>query len=709
MRPLLPLALLLASLAASAAGPPPPYAGPACELFAAKATGFFRVEERDGRWWYVDPNGRPFYLVGTDHVGFDGHWCEKLGYAPYGRVAKAKYGDEQKWAAATIDRLKAWGFNALTAGNSESLRHRGLPHLQFASFGSDFAGHNDLSPKSTWTGFPNVWSPDWPDHCDATARRLCAPRKDDPWLIGYFLDNELEWYGRVFRDEGLFDEAWKKPATHTAKQAWVQFVKAHFGGDLAKINAALKTSFPDFVAMGRDTSPHTIETAEHREVARLWVRATAERYFRGCAEAIRRHDPNHLIVGCRFAGRAPGIWDVAGQWCDVVSLNLYPMIDVERGVPADVIDFIDTCQREAKKPMMLTEWGFPGLDAGLPSRHGAGMRVDTQEQRAQCFTHFQNLLFRLPYMVGSAHFMYLDEPAQGISTSFPEDSNYGLINGDDVPYPPITSAATKLNPDACRLHLEGGAKAAVIPPFALPGWMTDRPAPSAPPAGPVAFTTGTLVVRGPFDGTAWRLECGGETVGTLSPMIHQRGGGDRWTHPTSVRITGIQTNARVAIVEVEAATSSNDWNFAYAMTVRYRIPLDGSGWIAAQTLSIRNQDGRAWEAVEAFHYLLPAGRVDDIRPLSDVPQYYREVHGWTDPARQLALGCWFPPDSGFKAAFWRGDGGDLHPDLREPVGRTLQAGGAVELPGRTAFFFLPREAGVVAHGEMAKRIVDGLK
>jgi hypothetical protein len=31
----------------------------------------------------------------------------------------------------------------------------------------------------------------------------------------------------------------------------------------------------------------------------------------------------------------------------------------------------------------------------------------------------------LPFLIGYDYFMWVDEPASGISTSFPEDSNYG--------------------------------------------------------------------------------------------------------------------------------------------------------------------------------------------------------------------------------------------------------------------------------------------
>ena len=94
-----------------------------------KGKGFFRTAEVDGRWWLVDPEGKPFFAVGTDHVNYHAHFCEKLGYAPYNRNVQAKFGSEEAWATNTIERLKAWGFNELPAGHSPSLRHRGLPHI----------------------------------------------------------------------------------------------------------------------------------------------------------------------------------------------------------------------------------------------------------------------------------------------------------------------------------------------------------------------------------------------------------------------------------------------------------------------------------------------------------------------------------------------------------------------------------------------------
>src|SRR5262249_5798987 len=35
----------------------------------AKATGYFRVEKIEGKWWFVDPDGHLFLSVGADSIG----------------------------------------------------------------------------------------------------------------------------------------------------------------------------------------------------------------------------------------------------------------------------------------------------------------------------------------------------------------------------------------------------------------------------------------------------------------------------------------------------------------------------------------------------------------------------------------------------------------------------------------------------------------
>ena len=428
------------------------YGVAAFEGLKFEATGFFHTAERDGVWWVVDPGGKAFYAVGTDHCRFEGHWCEKLGYPPHHRVTEKKYGTRERWAEAATGRLRDWGFNLLGAGNDAAARYQGLAHTLFVAFGSTFSSHDDICPKVHWTGFPNVFSAKWEAYCDHRARQTCRENRDDPWLFGYFLDNELEWYGKSHTEWGLFDEAMKKPADHTAKQAAIKQLREKYE-TIGALNRAWGATVESWEALA-ELEEVTGENAEQVHQDKIeYTRLVAEKYFAITTAAIRKYDPNHMIIGSRFAGNAPaGIWDINGKYCDIVTFNYYGRVDLETEEAPGLAELFTEYYEQAQKPMMITEWSFPALDSGLPCKHGAGQRFDTQEQRAKAFEIFQTMVFRLPFMVGSDYFMWVDEPELGISSTFPEDTNYGLINEQDEPYPELTAAATRLNPQVYEIH-----------------------------------------------------------------------------------------------------------------------------------------------------------------------------------------------------------------------------------------------------------------
>ncbi len=422
----------------------------------ARGTGFFRTVEAEGRWWLVDPEGKPFFDIGTDHINYRGHWCEALGYAPYHRNVAAKYGSEAAWAEATLERLKRWGFNTLPAGHSKSLRHRGLAHIEFASFGASFARREWICRPVHWTGFPDVFSPRWESHCRLVARRMARESKGDPWCIGTFLDNELEWYGKRGH---LVDEVFQLSATRPAKKALHDWMVEHYGS-LAQATRRLGTAWSDEAAFLSDTNVPAASPALE-EVREGFLSVIADRYFGVASRALREADPDHLVLGCRFAGQAPKpVLAAAGQYNDVFTINSYPRVDFENvWLPDGTGGVVERVPRQlaeyhavVRKPMILTEWSFPALDSGLPCKHGAGMRVDTQEQKAACYRIFANAMADLPFVVGYHYFMWMDEPALGISSTFPEDSNYGLVNEQDEPYDVFTKVVTEVNRQAAARH-----------------------------------------------------------------------------------------------------------------------------------------------------------------------------------------------------------------------------------------------------------------
>jgi hypothetical protein len=431
----------------------PPFDAKGYAAVRGTATGFFRVEQQDGRWWLITPKGEGFYALGADHANYMAHQCEKLGYAPYHKNCVAKYnGDEEAWGKSTSDRLKTWNFNALGCGWSPTMKGKGLPRCEFISFGSGFAALDNIAPREDWTGFPNVFSPKWPIYCDKRAKSYCGPLNGDPWIIGYFLDNELEWFGKNGKPWGLFDECLKKPRGSSAKNAAIAFLQARYP-TVEAFNAAWKTQFADWKAAADSTA--VIETsAPQADKDRLdFIRLIAEKYFTVTNAALKKYDPNHLNLGCRFAGfMPPGAIEVCGQTCDIVTVNFYGRVDLERNISTDMPKAFADYAARCKRPMMITEWSFPAYDSGLPCEHGAGQRVATQAERARCYDVYQSDLMRFPFMVGSNYFMWVDEPALGISSTFPEDSNYGLVDVDDRPWPELTQTATRVNARVYEIH-----------------------------------------------------------------------------------------------------------------------------------------------------------------------------------------------------------------------------------------------------------------
>ncbi len=637
-----------------------------------KATGFFRVVEKDGRWRVIDPLGRGMVLLGVDHVKYQGHYSQRTKRSVHHEVNKRKFPNKVDWEEDTLARLKKWGFNLLGAGCDPALKHRGLVHTVFLSIGDGLCWNperpdlyicpNEHRPCSA---FPNVFHPQFAAWADWKARTGCAPHRDDPWLFGYFIDNELAWWGRGRRDTGLFDAVAKLPDTHSAKIAQKKF--------LAERGVKGAPSVDDKLA---------------------FLKLAADIYFRVSSEAIRRHDPNHIVMGARFAGLGgahPVVWEVSGKYCDLVTFNVYPWADIDRNVvtmnrSANAERVADAFTRQygyVKKPMLVTEWSFPALDSGLPCTGGAGQRFRTQGERTRATELFARTMLSLPFFVGYDYFMWVDEPAEGISDAFPEDSNYGLINLQGEAYPEITGMFARLHKEVAS-----GAK------IAMPA---ERPAPKkggltaneflahfgvadVSSANRVAFrrdgdtyelSNGAgLVLRGRIGGRYMfdSVSLMGSELGTYTGMLNERvDGGLRWYDAT--RVTGAEWKpsgdgtGTLFVTSEGACANGGKFALKHAIT-----PYAGSPRFLCELVEAKNVGGRPID-VEAFYFREYAPYFADKTSM----KIKRVPNLWKAPMRD----AWFRKSDG---AFYGGascaplvslfqyhimDGGrSQHPDAR---------------------------------------------
>ena len=369
-----------------------------------EATGFFRTEFIDGRWWLIDPDGYRFIHVGMGvvHPGSSENMR---------RAFAEKFGDNERWAKETTKLLKELHFNG-TGGWTDhkklGLSGQPMPYIVRMNLMSSFGrklGVTHAVPGHT--GFEleciPVFHPDFPAHCGEQAKGLEAYR-DDPYVVGIYSDNELQ----TPKLENYLKLDTSNPAqrpNYEAALAWLQ-------------NRKGKT----------EVSAEDITMVDRLEFAGY----AFERYFRIVTEAIEGADPNHLYIGSRFMGpnyRNPFIWKAAEPYCDVVAVNYYACWGPR-------LDEVAYWQTLCRRPIMITEFYVKGEDSGLPNTTGAGWVVPTQADRGRFYQHYILGLLESRVCVGWHWFKYQDNDPEKKNAELSNiDSNKGIV---DIRYEPHT-------------------------------------------------------------------------------------------------------------------------------------------------------------------------------------------------------------------------------------------------------------------------------
>ena len=360
-----------------------------------KASGFFRTEKVNGKWWLVDPDGHLFFSHGVDCVGIGQNtgvgfredyfaWLPKKDDPLFGKFwqkvtwpaahgfykesahlpyetydfaranAVRKYGPDWKRLCdeRAHARLRAWGLNTIANWSSSSIYNmRKTPYTLCLGTG----GTPRLKDSTGWWGaLPDPFDPAFERTFRERAHAAAKTMRSDPWCIGVFVDNELSW----------------------------------------------------------NSEPRMAEVSE--------------KYFSTISRVLKEELPNHLYLGCRIAWGADAIYCAAARHCDVVSVNIYSR-QPDRNLPASAID----------KPMINGEFHFGALDRGMFHTGLVGTR--DQKERAECYRAFVNACLDHPRFVGTHWFQWQDQALTGRSDG--ENYQIGFVTITDTPYPELVQAA----------------------------------------------------------------------------------------------------------------------------------------------------------------------------------------------------------------------------------------------------------------------------
>lgn len=394
-----------------------------------KATGFFRVEKIDSTWWFVDPEGYLFYSTGSTGIGPRSEFARIRGreyifkaLPPSEEIAAAmpaasqeqaanqnrpanysfftwnlyrRFGQNwyEKWSDFTVRRMDNWGLNTIANWSDAGL---GSTHKK-----TYVATLRGWGIETGQMGMPDVYDPAYEKMVYEAALLQCAPKKNDPYLLGYFIGNEPAWPNRE-----------------------AELVNVILKGDATPMQAALKKY---------------LEAGDTPEKRKDFVFETYSRFINIVNTAIKKHDPNHLNLGLRFGGSAPEAVIRASKGFDVFSFNSYGYTVN----PENIKRFYNI----TGLPMIIGEFHF-----GVPGRGlapGLAQAVN-QEERGAAYRYYVENAAAHPAIIGTHWFQWIDQPCTGRNDG--ENYNIGFVDVTDRPYAELVKAAQETFGRLYKIH-----------------------------------------------------------------------------------------------------------------------------------------------------------------------------------------------------------------------------------------------------------------
>jgi hypothetical protein len=371
------------------------------------ATGFFRTELIDGKWWFVDPEGYLFLSVGVDCVHpspgglakevdkrenmfkelpprdlFPANDSYPHDYSFGLWNLYRRYGEDYREKAneMVIQRMEKWGIN--TIANWSSYEILNMNRKAFVT------SMRTAGVEGRLMGLADVYAPDFHEKLDQAMKNSVGRQKDNPWVIGFFVGNEPAWIGHEERVCNIILEGKDCP---------------------------IKTKLNE----------HISNHGESLDSYKRFVWNTFEIFIQAVKKAQKKYAPHHLNLGYRF-GNLDEIDEevllICGKAFNVLSFNCYALKPKK--------EMMDRALRLTNLPMIIGEYHFGTVDRGMAQ---SLWQVDSQEERGVAYRYYTEQAYSHPGLIGTAYFQWADQDITGRRNDG-ENYNCGLIDVTDRPY-----------------------------------------------------------------------------------------------------------------------------------------------------------------------------------------------------------------------------------------------------------------------------------
>lgn len=417
---------------------------------------YFRLEQDGPRWWFVTPDGGRFLSFGVNHMTWRGDKARGTGEQRYMDAVLAEHGTAEKWAEAACDQLRDWGFNTVGAWSVPEVNAH-LPRTPILHLSQNY-----WSARWKEGEVPDFFSPAFQEYVNERAQAI-KEQVGDPFVVGYFIDNELPWGPDHRNMPELFDGYVAMSADSSGKSRLVQFFSDRYESveSFNKVWRPRIGSWEDLNGISEIKARRRSRARADREAFTLEV---ARQYFKVTTDAIRAKDPGRLILGCRFMPYSVPkiVVQACGEYCDVISVNFYEQRwgaklyfwwkkgSIDRMPQRMNLTAFHTV---GKKPLMVTEFTSRLKAKGQnnwPPPYAIQPVVRTEKKRVARYEKQVMAWMRQPWFVGAHWFQHADQPKEGRGDG--ENSTFGLVTIDNEPYVEFVRGVAEVHPTATAAH-----------------------------------------------------------------------------------------------------------------------------------------------------------------------------------------------------------------------------------------------------------------
>ncbi|MCP4856868.1 MAG: hypothetical protein GY903_20490 [Fuerstiella sp.] len=436
--------------------------------------GFVHVERRDGIWFMVNADGVRFVPTGMNHVG---HMHR---FAPYNREFWLKqFGSDVFTSSGRIDwkgpGVKRWleriakdhkdnGFNTLAFHHPLFMPTEYCNELELYYFGKMKMSHVNAkrAPKMSPDGkYPDVFSPAWIQKLDTYTKNYTARHKDAKYLLGYSFEDlpaytihHLEKRITEFEHHPWVIDIISKPGLTRGKQAWIDVLRQQYdspakAAEMYELSVSAEIS--DWDGFGEVTQWGLPKDSKQGFADQSMMNARiVEAYLKAHHDAIRRHDPNHLILGDMIQNQRPQpdwVWNIVRKYVDVIVIQDYDFFTPEHAEKLRHIHSI------THKPIINGDHSYGVLRPNMKAVKG--VKVESAEAKGREYATYLRGVMKLPFVVGWQTCGYL-ETWEGTADATGKQQT-GFFDPFGNPIREALLQAKAANEQAVHWHEQAGA------------------------------------------------------------------------------------------------------------------------------------------------------------------------------------------------------------------------------------------------------------